>query len=235
MDLEKKSIDEMQLAQVTNILCRATAEIMVQRYAAAIAFHATRVQVRMRHDAWATYHMPPQVRRRSVLDHHVIQFGTRCVESFFDKQKLIKNSQDDWEVRKYGSQPKYGPLTPAVALSFLVLHEFAHLLTYLDGHHKEGHGPRYKAKLDELHEANDAILVAAFLRSEAERLAIDLDAFFVPIEEQIPFAKGDRISWQDKAGKGFGTVIRVNKKSLTIQPDGVTWKAYIPPSLATKV
>ena len=231
----ERTIDESQLSALAQILCRATSEIMLLRYSAVIEMNGAKVRTRIRRGAWATYHMPPQVRGRSVLDHHVIQFGTRCVLSFFDEHKLQKNAQDDWEVRAYGSLPKYGPLTPAVALSFLVLHEFAHLLVYLDGHHKEGHGPRYKAKLKELHDVNDGVLIAAFLRSEASRLDIDLDAFIVPIQEKIPFAKGDRIYWQEKTGKGFGVVLRVNKKSLTIQPDGADWKAYIPPSLANKV
>jgi hypothetical protein len=208
---------------------------MLLRYSAVIELNGATVRTRMRPDAWATYHMPPQVRGRSVLDHHVIQFGTRCVESFFDGKKLQKHAHDDLEIRTYGSNPKYGPLTPAVALSFLILHEFAHLLVYLDGHHKEGHGPRYKAKLQDLHDADDGILIAAFLRSEALHVGIDLDAFFVPIQEEIPFAKGDRIYWQEKTGNGFGVVLRVNRKSLTVQPDGVEWKAYVPPSMANKV
>ncbi len=226
--------DVTKLAQ---ILACATSEIMAVRHASSIRRLRAELKVRIRVGAWATYHLPPQKKatKKDPAKLHVIQFGTRCVESFFDKDRLQETVQDYPEIRIYGVLPKYGPLTSAVALSFLVLHEFSHFLTYLDGHHREGHGPIFQKKLQTLHEADDGVLVAAFLRSEASRLEINLDGFFVPIPKAAKFAKGDRVKWTGKNESFFGVVLRVNKKSITVHPDDANWRAYVPPSQLQRI
>ncbi len=218
--------------KLAEILCLATQEILALRYDEAIRASACQFQARSKKNAWATYYMPPQARRKDGVSSkiHIIQFGSRCVNSFFDQERLTKNAQDDEEVRTYGRLAKYGPLTPAVALSFLVLHEFAHFLVHLDGYPREGHGPRFHAKLRSMHDANDGVLVAAFLRSQGSKIGVDLDAFFVPITEKIPFSAGDSVTWTDKHGVQIGTVVRVNRQSLTLLPDHGKWKTYAPPS-----
>ncbi|PAV24651.1 hypothetical protein CF392_15075 [Tamilnaduibacter salinus] len=184
----------------------------------------------------ATYHQfDPRSRR------HQITFGRKMVTATFDSVDC-----QPWLSTREIRQRHYfrGDVSTLHLLAHTCCHEFAHLLQHVSNGRQRGsvHNTTFYRILDELHASGGSEGVKDCLLERARAAGLDLptEPMTLPTLEAPPapaFEVGDTVRFPLKDSERKGRVIRVNRKTCTVEGTG-RWRRYryrVPPSLLSKL
>ncbi|SHK09649.1 hypothetical protein SAMN05216369_0405 [Marinobacter antarcticus] len=166
----------------------------------------------------ATYHrFDPQYKQ------HQITYGLRMIQA-----KHQPDTASGWlssrEVHKRGYFD--GELSTLNLLAHTCCHEFAHLLQHSAGQRYRGsvHNRHFYTILDELHESGGASAVRRALSERTEQFGLPLpdQAFKMPDtrKQQADWSVGETISFSNGLREFQGKVVRVNRKTCTVDGTG---------------
>ncbi|MDL0432831.1 hypothetical protein QPM17_16935 [Marinobacter sp. TBZ242] len=166
----------------------------------------------------ATYH-----RFDPRLKQHQITYGKRMIMS-----KHQPDAVAGWLSGREIRQRKYfeGEVTTLNLLAHTCCHEFAHLLQHVAGqrYHGSVHNPHFYRILDELHDSGGADAAKRHLAEQAERAGIPLP--HEPIQStdtrqlMAKWSVGDSVGFGTSTRHMQGTIIRVNRKTCTVEGTG---------------
>jgi hypothetical protein len=168
----------------------------------------------------ATYHrFDPHSRQ------HQITYGVRMIEA-----KHHPDTARGWLSGREIQQRGYfdGQLSPLNLLAHTCCHEFAHLLQHNAGKRFRGsvHNPHFYRILDDLHASGRAAATRATLQDLAEKQGLQLsdDGFELPdpVNEGRHWAVGDTVAFAAGGGEKRGKILRVNRKTCTVQGLGLS-------------
>lgn len=207
------------LYQIGQLMCEATREILWQPAGAWLGSRATGAALHCRvGSGQATYH-----RYDSRSKVHLINYGLRMIAA---KQRA--ETAEGWlSTREIQGRGYFnGELSPLNLLAHTCCHEFAHLLQYSAGKRSYGsvHNRHFYEILDQLHERGGATATRHFLAREADDRGLDLPAGVFALPDRQALARnwqvGEAVSFGEGAGQRYGQIIRVNRKTCTVQGKG---------------
>ncbi len=166
----------------------------------------------------ATYHrFDPQYKQ------HQITYGLRMIQA-----KHQPDTASGWlssrEVHKRGYFD--GELSTLNLLAHTCCHEFAHLLQHSAGQRYRGsvHNRHFYAILDELHKSGGASEVRRALSDRTEQFGLSLpdQSFKMPDtrKQKADWSVGETISFSNGLREFQGKVVRVNRKTCTVDGTG---------------
>ncbi|MDK8462267.1 hypothetical protein [Marinobacter sp. SS13-12] len=166
----------------------------------------------------ATYH-----RFDPRLKQHQITYGKRMI--------MAKHQPDavaGWLSGREIRQRKYfdGEVTTLNLLAHTCCHEFAHLLQHVSGQRYRGsvHNTHFYRILDELHGSGGADAARRHLAEQAESAGIPVpdETIQAPDTRQLmlKWAVGDAVGFGAGRRQLQGTIIRVNRKTCTVEGTG---------------
>lgn len=166
----------------------------------------------------ATYH-----RFDSRIKQHQITYGTRMIEAKQQPETAI-----GWLSGREIQGKGYfnGELSTLNLLAHTCCHEFAHLLQHSAGHRFRGsvHNRYFYNILDELHESGGARTVRETLAERAQEAGLQLsDILFKlpePTHQKNHWRIGEAVSFEARQKKFFGEIVRVNRKTCTVDGMG---------------
>ena len=163
----------------------------------------------------ATYH-----RFEPRRNEHLITYGARMIAA-----KHQAASAQGWlstrEIRKRGYFG--GEVSVLNLLAHTCCHEFAHLLQYAAGKRTYGsvHNRHFYQALDQLHESGAAEATRRYLQNNARAAGVDLPeaplALPDPQQLLLNWQVGDSVSFGEGSRKKRGRVVRVNRKTCTVE------------------
>ncbi|MBS8240149.1 hypothetical protein DYI22_06485 [Marinobacter lipolyticus] len=182
----------------------------------------------------ATYHrFDPRTRQ------HQITYGARMIAA-----KHEARSAAGWLSGREIQQRGYfgGELTTLNLLAHTCCHEFAHLLQYSAGKRFRGsvHNRHFYEILDQLHASGGAEAARSHLQQQAEQSGIELpqERFEVlqPRQLMADWQVGDRVQFGSGRRRHCGDIIRVNRKTCTVEGTGPSrgLRYRVPVSLLSK-
>ncbi len=166
---------------------------------------------------------------------HVISYGWRMVQ---DKAASSSRAATWLSAREIAGRRFFGgELTLLNLLAHTVCHEFAHLLQVVDGErrYRSVHNRGFYRRLEQLHADGAADLVRDHLRDRAAAAGLALEWSEEPVGRAPaprvlptrPRARfdglriGQRVSFQHDGSRISGRVKRINRRTVTVVPDGV--------------
>lgn len=165
----------------------------------------------------ATYH-----RFDPASGQHQITYGVRMIEA-----KHRPETASGWlsgrEIRQRGYFG--GDLSPLNLLAHTCCHEFAHLLQHSAGQRYRGsvHNRHFYRILDELHSSGKAENTRGALLDQVRRQGLELsDRSFgsaASAPQQTQWQPGDMVSFGSRQREIQGRILRVNRKTCTV--DGI--------------
>lgn len=207
------------LHQIGQLMCQATREILWQPAGEWLGNRATGVALHCRvGSGQATYH-----RYDSGKKVHLINYGLRMIAA-----KQRPETAEGWlSTREIQGRGYFrGELSPLNLLAHTCCHEFAHLVQYSAGKRAYGsvHNRHFYDILDQLHEDGGAKATRDFLAREADSRGLDLPSapFAVPDSRILArnWQVGDSVSFGEGVRQHHGQIIRVNRKTCTVQTKG---------------
>jgi len=167
----------------------------------------------------ATYH-----RFNSRSGQHQITYGARMIEA-----KHRPETARGWLSSREIHQRDYfgGQLSPLNLLAHTCCHEFAHLLQHSAGQRFRGsvHNHHFYRILDDLHASGRAATTREALSRLAARRSLPLSdkRFELPEsdDERGNWTVGDAVCFGTGAGMRQGEILRVNRKTCTVQETGL--------------
>lgn len=167
----------------------------------------------------ATYH-----RFDPASGQHQITYGARMIEA-----KQRPETASGWlSVREIQQRGYFnGQLSPLNLLAHTCCHEFAHLLQHSAGQRYRGsvHNRHFYRILDELHSIGRAEQVRYALLDQTRRQGLELSTrAFGPADraaELIRWQPGDMVSFGTRQREIQGRIVRVNRKSCTVDGTGL--------------
>ena len=168
----------------------------------------------------ATYHRFDYQSRQ-----HQITYGARMIEA-----KHRPETASGWlSVREIQQRGYFnGQLSPLNLLAHTCCHEFAHLLQHSAGQRYRGsvHNRHFYRILDELHSVGQAEEVRCALRDQVRNQGLELSTkAFVPVESSAELSHwqpGDTVSFGTRQREIQGRIVRVNRKSCTVDGTGLS-------------
>ncbi|KPP96921.1 hypothetical protein [Marinobacter sp. HL-58] len=213
------TISQKAAVGLGKLMCSVTEEILWQPAADWVLARSPGSHLACRvGSGQATYHrFDPRQKQ------HQITYGKRMIMAKYQPEAAIS-----WlsgrEIRQYGYFG--GRVTTLNLLAHTCCHEFAHLLQHVSGQRYRGsvHNRHFYRILDELHSSGGAEATRRHLASQAE------DAGVVLPDEQMqpPDTRQLMTNWSVGDSVGFGagkrqlegTIIRVNRKTCTVEGTG---------------
>lgn len=155
---------------------------------------------------------------------HRITYGARMIAA-----KHRPETASGWlSVREIQQRGYFdGQLSPLNLLAHTCCHEFAHLLQHNAGQRYRGsvHNRHFYRILDDLHSAGRAEEVRCALRDKVRSQGLELSATaFVPADpaaELVQWQPGDMVSFGTRQTEIHGRIVRVNRKSCTVDGTGL--------------
>lgn len=207
------------LHQIGQLMCEATREILWQPAGVHLRIRATGAALLCRvGSGQATYHRYDSRRKL-----HLINYGLRMIAA---KQQAA--TAEGWlSTREIQGRGYFkGELSPLNLLAHTCCHEFAHLLQYTAGKRTYGsvHNHHFYEILDRLHESGSATATRLFLAREADYRGIELPdtPFAMPDSRALArnWEVGQTVSFGEGVRQHHGQIIRVNRKTCTVQTKG---------------
>ncbi|WP_242674478.1 hypothetical protein [Marinobacter halodurans] len=166
----------------------------------------------------ATYHkFDPHSRR------HTITYGRQMVMAKFGGA----SSQGWLSTREIQGRDYFdGEVSTCNLLAHTCCHEFAHLLQNVSGERLHGsvHNAAFYRILDELHASAGAAAVRAFLLEKSRQQGIELPQSIMALvdvrDQMARFAVGDTVQFGHAPRQREGRIIRVNRRTCTVQGTG---------------
>jgi hypothetical protein len=168
----------------------------------------------------ATYH-----RFDSRSQQHRITYGVRMIRA-----KQEPETAQWWlSTREIQNRGYFaGEISPLNLLAHTCCHEFAHLLQHNAGHrhYRSVHNRHFYRILDDLHQSGQAETTRAYLaeRAGADEIPLEQTPFTLPDphSQAHQWQVGDEITFQDRSTHRHGRILRVNRKTCTVQGLGVS-------------
>ncbi|MFO7527979.1 MAG: hypothetical protein R6W86_04125 [Marinobacter sp.] len=207
------------LHQIGQLMCEATREILWQPAAGRLSTQATGGVLRCRlGSGQATYHRYDPRRKL-----HLINYGLRMIAA---KQRA--ETADGWlSTRELRGRSYFGgELSTLNLLAHTCCHEFAHLLQYSAGQRAYGsvHNRHFYEILDHLHDSGAAMATRDFLLrcSTSKGIRIPDAPFELPDRASIAsqWQVGEPVAFGEGAHRREGQIVRVNRKTCTVQGTG---------------
>lgn len=163
----------------------------------------------------ATYHRFDPRRNE-----HLITYGARMIAAKYEPA-----SAQGWLSTREIRQRRYfgGEVSVLNLLAHTCCHEFAHLLQSAAGKRTHGsvHNRHFYQALDQLHQSGAAHATRTFLQQQAKAAGVALpDApLDLPDPRQLlqSWRVGDAVSFGDGPRRKQGRVLRVNRKTCTVE------------------
>lgn len=204
---------------IGRLMCDTTRDILWAPAEPWIRQQSTRSSLHCRvGSGQATYHrFDPRTRQ------HQITYGARMIAA-----KHEAHSAAGWLSGREIQQRGYfgGELTTLNLLAHTCCHEFAHLLQYSAGKRFRGsvHDRHFYEILDQLHASGGAEAARSHLQQQAEQSGIELpqERFEVlqPRQLMADWQVGDRVQFGSGRRRHCGDIIRVNRKTCTVEGTG---------------
>lgn len=220
---------------IGRLMCDTTRDILWAPAEPWIRQQSTRSSLHCRvGSGQATYHrFDPRTRQ------HQITYGARMIAA-----KHEARSAAGWLSGREIQQRGYfgGELTTLNLLAHTCCHEFAHLLQYSAGKRFRGsvHNRHFYEILDQLHASGGAEAARSHLQQQAEQSGIKLpqERFEVlqPRQLMADWQVGDRVQFGSGRRRHCGDIIRVNRKTCTVEGTGPSrgLRYRVPVSLLSK-
>lgn len=208
------------LFQIGQLMCEATREILWHSAGDQLRSRASGAALRCRvGSGQATYHRYDSRRKL-----HLINYGLRMIAA-----KQQATSAEGWlSTREIQGRGYFGgELSTLNLLAHTCCHEFAHLVQYSAGHRTYGsvHNRHFYDILDRLHGSGTAEETRQFLLRESKRGGIQIPdtAFELPdrTKPSRQWHVGEPVSFGEGARRREGEIIRVNRKTCTVQGTGM--------------
>lgn len=211
-------LDVQQAKALAQLMSDTTDQVLWQHWQPPGASPRARLRCRPGRGR-ATYH------RHDPAGHqHEIVYGARMVADKADPRHCA-----GWlstrEIRQRGYWQ--GEVSMLNLLAHTCCHEFAHLQQSLTGPRRRGqvHTPRFYQLLDALHQsgAADQVRDSLFERARARQLPLTAEPHRLPEEPRqqlAAYAPGDPVLFGQAPDVRTGQVIRVNRKTCTVQGTG---------------
>lgn len=207
--------------QLGQLMCQATRQVLWQPARDLVRAANPEASLHCRvGSGQATYHrFDPRSQQ------HRITYGVRMISA-----KQAPDTAQWWlSTREIQNRGYFaGEVSALNLLAHTCCHEFAHLLQHNAGHrhYRSVHNRHFYRILDDLHQSGQAEATRAYLmgRAEAEALALEQTLFTLPDPHQQgrKWQKGDEITFPDGKQKRHARILRVNRKTCTVQGLGVS-------------
>lgn len=203
------------LIQIGHLMCLATQEVLWKP--ATIRTAADTLVCRVG-PGQATYH-----RYEPREEIHLINYGIRMIAA-----KHGPESAQGWlSTREIQGRGYFGgELSALNLLAHTCCHEFAHLLQHGAGQRIRGsvHNRAFYRILDQLHENGRAEATRDYLweKARSRSVALSDQPFDLPdpVEHARQWQKGEQVAFGHGASRKQGQIIRVNRKTCTVQGAG---------------
>lgn len=206
---------------IAQLMCETTEQVLWPKYRDQLRQTRSRARLECRPGSGrATYH-----RYDHRHQHHLITYGTRMVMAKHDAQTAA-NWLSAREIRSRGYFG--GELSVLNLLAHTCNHEFAHLLQQHGGKRFHGsvHNHHFYQQLDQLNRNGLAGQVRDYLARAAGRQKLWLDdrAMRLPSQRQQAgqWQPGDPVRFGRGASAREGQVLRVNRKTCTVEGTGAS-------------
>lgn len=213
------TIPVISAVQLGNLMCAVTEEVLWSpaRQWVRDQLPATTLLCRVG-SGQATYH-----RFDPRLKQHQITYGKRMI---MDKHQ--PDAVSGWLSGREIRQREYfgGTVTTLNLLAHTCCHEFAHLLQHVSGKRYRGsvHNQHFYRILDELHTSGGADAARHHLATRAEDAGLTVPDEPIPAPDTLQlianWAVGDTVAFGAGKRELEGRIIRVNRKTCTVEGTG---------------
>ncbi len=198
------------------LMCQATRDILWAPAENRIQAQNRRAGLTLRiGSGQATYHRYDPRHKQ-----HLINYGVRMIAA-----KHQPETAQGWlstrEIRGRGYFG--GEVSVLNLLAHTCCHEFAHLLQHSAGQRHFGsvHNRHFYEALDELHSSGAAGATRQYLSEEAEKAGLGLSSTVFelpnPVQQRRHWQVGDPVCFGEGARQKQGKVLRVNRKTCTVE------------------
>ena len=204
--------------QLGQLMCQATREILWEPASDWPQAHGGNTLVCRVGSGQATYHRFDTRKKQ-----HLINYGVRMISA-----KHQPETAHGWlstrEIRRRGYFD--GDVSTLNLLAHTCCHEFAHLVQQSAGQRRYGsvHNRHFYDILDQIHANGGAEILRHYLASQASRQQLPLpDTIFKMPENQTLVRRwqvGDNVTFGENARQRQGKIIRVNRKTCTVDGTG---------------
>jgi len=205
---------------IGQLMCQATRKVLWEPASGWAQAHGGKVLVCRVGSGQATYHRFDARKKQ-----HLINFGVRMIIA-----KHQPDTAHGWLSTREICHRGYfdGEVSPLNLLAHTCCHEFAHLLQQSAGQRRYGsvHNRHFYEVLDQLHENRDADAVRWFLAEQARENELHLPDTTFTLPDVNASARhwqpGDAVRFGEGARQREGRIIRVNRKTCTVDGTGAS-------------
>lgn len=216
--MQKNPTDHHQIGQ---LMCQATCQILWQPASDLVKAANPEAGLHCRvGSGQATYHrFDPRSQQ------HRITYGVRMISA-----KQAPDTAQWWlSTREIQNRGYFaGEVSALNLLAHTCCHEFAHLLQHNAGHrhYRSVHNRHFYRILDDLHQSGQAEATRQYLAEQATHEALVLEptplTLPAPGQQARAWQKGDAITFMDGDQQRHARILRVNRKTCTVQGLGAS-------------